>query len=216
MIKNIVFDFGGVLTTIDTARALQRFRDLGVEEPEQYITSYCQKGPFFELENGDIDAEEFCNRLSAICGKRITYEQAMEAWMGFLVEIHEEWMEYLQGLRGEYRLAVLSNTNPFIQGWAQTCAFTSYGKPLADYFDMQFFSYRMHCSKPSEEIYHKMLEQGCMKAEETLFVDDGQKNIDAAALIGIKTLKVENGADWRAQLEEILAAEEKDGLSTAY
>ena len=87
MIKNIVFDFGGVLTTIDTSRALQRFRDLGVEEPEQYINSYCQKGPFFELENGDIDAEEFCNRLSAICGKRITYEQAMEAWMGFLVEI---------------------------------------------------------------------------------------------------------------------------------
>ena len=39
MIKNIVFDFGGVLTTIDTARALQRFRDLGVEEPEQYRNS---------------------------------------------------------------------------------------------------------------------------------------------------------------------------------
>ena len=41
MIKDIVFDFGGVLTTIDTDRALQKFRELGVERPEEYINSYC-------------------------------------------------------------------------------------------------------------------------------------------------------------------------------
>lgn len=207
MIKNIVFDFGGVLTTIDTQRALDRFRDLGVKEPEQYINSYCQKGPFFELENGDIDAQEFCNRLSDICGREITYQQAKDAWMGFLVEIHEEWLDYLQTIRSRYRLAVLSNTNPFIQSWAQTAEFTSAGKSLAEYFDSQFFSYRMHCSKPNEEIYLKMLEEGAMKAEETLFVDDGARNIEAAARVGIKTLKVENGEDWRNALEKVLATE---------
>ncbi len=205
MIKDIVFDFGGVLTTIDTGRALQKFRDLGVEQPEQYINSYCQKGPFFELENGDIGAAEFCEKLSAICGREITYEEARDAWLGFLVEIHEEWLDYLQSLRGRYRLSVLSNTNPFIQGWAQTKEFTPSGKSLADYFDLQFFSYRMNCSKPDETIYRKMLESGCMKAEETLFVDDGQKNIDAAAKVGIKTLKVENGVDWRTALCDALA-----------
>lgn len=206
MIKDIVFDFGGVLTTIDTERALAKFRDLGVENPGQYINFYCQKGPFFELENGDIDAEQFCSRLSAICGREVTYGEAQEAWLGFLVEIHEEWLEYLQSLRGEYRLSVLSNTNPFIQGWAQTKDFTPCGKSLADYFDMQFFSYRMNCSKPSKEIYIKMLEQGNMKAEETLFIDDGQKNIEAASRVGIRTLKVENGEDWRKALEKTLEA----------
>ena len=160
MIKDIVFDFGGVLTTIDTDRALQRFRDLGVEEPEQYINSYCQKGPFFELENGDIDAEEFCRRLGQICNREITFEQAKEAWLGFLVEIHTTLLEHLQTLRGSYRLSVLSNTNPFIQSWALTKDFTPVGKSLADYFDMLFFSYRMHCSKPSREIYCKMLADG--------------------------------------------------------
>ena len=208
MIKDIVFDFGGVLTTIDTERALAKFRNLGVEQPERFINSYCQKGPFFELENGDIDADMFCRKLSEICGRDITYKQAEEAWLGFLVEIHEEWLEWLQSLRGKYRLSVLSNTNPFIQGWAQTKEFTPCGKSLADYFDAQFFSYRMNCSKPSEEIYRKMLAQGTMKANETLFVDDGQKNIDTAARLGIKTLKVENGEDWRAALEKVLAAEE--------
>ena len=39
---------------------------------------------------------------------------------------------------------------------------------------------------------------------ETLFLDDGENNINAAAELGIKTLKVENGSDWRAALEEAL------------
>ena len=205
MIKDIVFDFGGVLTTIDTERALQRFRDLGVEEPEQYINSYCQKGPFFELENGDIDAEEFCRRLGQICNREITFEQAKEAWLGFLVEIHTTLLEHLQTLRGSYRLSVLSNTNPFIQSWALTKDFTPVGKSLADYFDMLFFSYRMHCSKPSREIYCKMLANGGMRAEETLFVDDSTKNIEAAKEVGIRTLLVENGEDWREKLSNALA-----------
>ena len=205
MIKDIVFDFGGVLTTIDTERALQRFRDLGVEEPEQYINSYCQKGPFFELENGDIDAEEFCRRLGQICNREITFEQAKEAWLGFLVEIHTTLLEHLQTLRGIYRLSVLSNTNPFIQSWALTKDFTPVGKSLADYFDMLFFSYRMHCSKPSREIYCKMLANGGMRAEETLFVDDSTKNIEAAREVGIRTLLVENGEDWREKLSNALA-----------
>lgn len=204
MIKDIVFDFGGVLTTIDTERALDRFRALGVKDPAQYINSYCQKGPFFEVENGDIDAETFCDRLGTICGREITFEEAREAWLGFLVEIHEEWLEYLQTLRSNYRLSVLSNTNPFIQSWALTDSFTSCGKSLADYFDNLFFSYRMHCSKPGEEIYRKMLRLGGMNACETLFVDDGAKNIETAARVGIKTLKVENGTDWRHALEELL------------
>ena len=81
------------------------------------------------------------------------------------------------------------------------------GKSLSDYFDMQFFSYRMKCSKPSRGIYQKMLEQGRMKADETLFVDDGAKNIEAAANVGIRTLHVKNGADWRLALDEMLEAE---------
>ena len=90
MIKDIVFDFGGVLTTIDTERALHKFRNLGIENPEQYINSYCQKGPFFEVENGDIDADEFCRRISVIADREITFEEAKEAWLGFLVEIHTQ------------------------------------------------------------------------------------------------------------------------------
>ena len=204
MIKDIVFDFGGVLTTIDTDRALARFKELGLENPKEYINSYCQKGPFFALENGDITAGEFCDELGKLCSREIGYDDARHAWCGFITEVHEEFLDSLQQLRPGYRLSVLSNTNPFIQEWARSPLFTPCGKSLDDYFDMLFLSYRMKCSKPGEEIYSKMLSDGGMVAEETLFIDDSDKNLEAAAKVGIKTLKVENGEDWRERLIEYL------------
>ena len=206
MIKDIVFDFGGVLTTIDTDRALARFNELGLANPKDYINSYCQKGPFFALENGDIDAGQFCDELGKLCKRSITYDDAKYAWCGFITEVHEDFLEFLQPLRSTYRLSVLSNTNPFIQGWARSPQFTSCGKSLDDYFDMLFLSYCMKCSKPGEEIYRKMLADGGMVAGETLFIDDSDKNLEAAARVGIKTLKVENGEDWRGKLLQFLGS----------
>ena len=204
MIKDIVFDFGGVLTTIDTGRALALFKALGLETPEEYINSYCQKGPFFALENGDITAGEFCEQLGSLCQREISHDEAKSAWCGFITEVHVDFLEFLQRLRPEYRLSVLSNTNPFIQGWARTPQFTPCGKSLDDYFDMLFLSYCMKCSKPGEDIYRKMLSDGSMVAQETLFIDDSDKNLAAAAKLGIRTLKVENGEDWRGKLLEFL------------
>ena len=206
MIKDIVFDFGGVLTTIDTDRALARFNELGLANPKDYINSYCQKGPFFALENGDIDAGQFCDELGKLCKRSITYDDAKYAWCGFITEVHEDFLEFLQPLRSTCRLSVLSNTNPFILGWARSPQFTSCGTSLDDYFDMLFLSYCMKCSKPGEEIYRKMLADGGMVAGETLFIDDSDKNLEAAARVGIKTLKVENGEDWRGKLLQFLGS----------
>ena len=204
MIKDIVFDFGGVLTTIDTERALSCFKALGLENPVDYINSYCQKGPFFALENGDITAEEFCLELGKLCQKRIDHDEAKRAWCGFITNVHVEYLEFLQQLRPVCRLSVLSNTNPFIQSWARSSQFTPCGKSLDDYFDMLFLSYRMGCSKPGEDIYRKMLADGCMLAGETLFIDDSDKNLETAAKLGIRTMKVENGEDWRGKLMALL------------
>lgn len=206
MIKNIIFDFGGVLTLLTPDEALRRFKALGLENPEEYINPYCQHGAFFELENGDISAEQFCIELGSLCNREISHKEAKHAWMGFIASVHEDFLEYLQQLRPHYKLGVLSNTNPFIQSWAVTSEFTQKGKSLGDYFDNLFFSYRMNASKPGEKIYKKMLLEGNMKAEETLFIDDSEKNIETARKLGICTLKVENGEDWRPMLERILSA----------
>ena len=120
MIKNIIFDFGGVLTLLTPHEALKRFKALGVENPEEHLNPYCQQGAFFRFENGDISAEQFCAELGEICKREISIEEAAHAWRGFIASVHEDYLDYLQQIRTRYRLGVLSNTNPFIQGWAET------------------------------------------------------------------------------------------------
>ena len=206
MIKDIVFDFGGVLIEIDTANAIEKFRELGLPNPEKYLNSYQQTGTFFALENGDITTDRFVEDLSELCSRPVSYEQAKEAWLGFVVKVNTEYLDFLQQLRPCYRLSVLSNTNPFLQGWARSDKFTLAGKRLDDYFDMLFLSYKMNCSKPGEEIYRKMLLEGNMNPSETLFIDDSSKNIEVANRLGINVLQVKNGEDWRNILEKTLLA----------
>lgn len=206
MIKDIVFDFGGVLTEIDLQQAIGRFKKLGLDNPEEYLNSYKQAGAFYALENGDITADQFVKELSQLCNRTIQYEEAKDAWMGFIVKVQTEYMEFLQQLRSRYRLSVLSNTNPFLQGWARSSEFTPCGKSLDDYFDHLFLSYRMNCSKPGEEIYRKMLLEGNMNPRETLFIDDGTNNIETARRLGINVMQVKNGEDWRDMLGKLLAS----------
>ena len=204
MIKDIVFDFGGVLIEIDTANALKKFNSLGLKNPERYLNSYKQEGLFYALENGDINADEFVRELSKLCNRELTYNDAFEGWMGFVVKVQNEYLQWLQSLRPHYRLSILSNTNPFLQGWARSRSFTAEGKSLDDLFDRLFLSYLMRCSKPNDKIYLKMLRDGNMRPEETLFVDDGAKNIEAARNLGINVLQVKNGEDWRPALTKFL------------
>ena len=59
MIKNIVFDFGGVIVDIDRDKAVQAFIKLGLADADTRLDKYHQTGIFQELEEGKLSADEF-------------------------------------------------------------------------------------------------------------------------------------------------------------
>ena len=59
MIKNIIFDFGGVLVDLDRDEAARRFLSLGVHDIEELLDPYLQRGIFLELERGTYSASRF-------------------------------------------------------------------------------------------------------------------------------------------------------------
>jgi putative hydrolase of the HAD superfamily len=61
--------------------------------------------------------------------------------------------------------------------------------------------------KPSLTIYQKVLEQAGIKAEESVFLDDGPKNIEAAEQVGIHGLLVPKNEDWMPNLMALLNEE---------
>lgn len=117
MIKNIVFDFGGVIADIDREQAVQAFIRLGVKDADRILDKYHQTGIFQELEEGTLTEEAYRNELGKLCGRTLSWEEVQQAWLGFFTGIDVRKLHYLETLRREgYKLYVLSNTNPYVMG----------------------------------------------------------------------------------------------------
>ncbi len=205
MIKNIVFDFGGVIADIDREQAVQAFIRLGVKDVDRILDKYHQTGIFQELEEGTLTEEAYRNELGKLCERTLSWEEVQQAWLGFFTGIDVRKLHYLETLRREgYKLYVLSNTNPYVMGWACSERFSSEGKPLTAYFEKLYLSYQIGCTKPDRRIFEFMLTDSKMQPEETLFVDDGASNIAAGRELGMYTFQPENGSDWRDELAKLL------------
>ncbi|MDR2844448.1 MAG: HAD family phosphatase [Candidatus Symbiothrix sp.] len=200
-VKNIVFDLGGVIITLDHNEAIRRFKAAGVEDVEKYLDPYHQNGIFLDLEAGTMTKAEFYDALRKLTGKHISAEAIDSGWLGFLKEVPIGKLKMLEKLRTkDYTLYLLSNTNPVVMDWALTPAFSSEGKPLNTYFDKLYLSYQMKCVKPDEAIFHQMIADSGMIPSETLFIDDGVHNIATAKRLGFKTYQPLNGEDFTERL----------------
>ena len=201
MIKNIVFDLGGVIMTIDQQEALRRFEALGLKNTERQLDSYTQSGIFGAVEEGKITAEQFRQELSNMVGRTLTLDDCQYAWVGYRKEVPQRNLEFIKLLRQKgYHLILLSNTNPFMMDWALNNDFDGHGNSLCSYFDSLYLSYRIGVMKPSQTFFEKMIQQERINPQETLFVDDGPKNIEAGQLLGFTTVCPVNGSDWRAEV----------------
>ena len=199
-IKNIVFDLGGVIITLDKEEPIRRLAAIGVKNPQGLLDPYEQRGIFQDLETGRIDAEAFRLRLGDLAGRELTAEECAWVWLGFVVEVPRYKLDYILSLRERHKVYLLSNTNPFIMDWARTPRFSEAGRPLDDYFDKLYLSYQIGITKPDPRIFRHMMDDAPLLPGETLFVDDGQRNIDCARSLGFHTYLPGNGEDWRERL----------------
>lgn len=205
VIKNIVFDLGGVIMTLDSAEALRRFKALGLSDAERYLDSYTQSGIFGNLEEGKITAEDFRSKLSSLTGHELTFDECKHAWLGYRKDVPQRNLDLLKELRAKgYRLILLSNTNPFMMDWALSCEFDGKGSSLNDYFDALYLSYRLGIMKPAPDFFRQVLDNENILPEETLFVDDGPRNVEAAGKLGFMTMCPDNGSDWTGELRSLL------------
>lgn len=204
-IKNIIFDFGGVIVTLDQSQAIKRFQQIGLKDAEKYLDSYTQFGIFGDLESGKITTKEFIRELSLIVGRTLTEEECGFAWRGYCGELPRRNLDALRTLSQQgYRLILMSNNNPFVMGWAQSKDFDGNGHAIDDYFDALYISYQQGMMKPDPAFFKKLIESEGILPEETLLVDDGERNVAVASELSIRTFCPENGADWTKVIYDYL------------
>lgn len=205
MIDAIVFDFGGVIVDLDFDKAVAAFESIGVADAATRLDRYRQTGAFFELEAGRITKEEFCRRFGEECGCEITERDAMHGCLGYFNGVDARRLVLLDELRERYRVFLLSNTNPFVLDWADSADFSPAGRPVSDYFDALYLSYRIGELKPDRAIFDRMAADAGLVPERTLFVDDSADNVAVARTLGFHTYCPAPGEDWRDEVRRLAA-----------
>ena len=190
MIKNLIFDLGGVLVSLDRKRCLDNFSEkLGFDDFGEYLNPYAQKGFFAKFENGDIDAVQFRNAVREHCTKEgVTDEMIDTSLDSFLTQVSPYKVKLLLDLKEKYNLYLLSNVNPI--AWKKCCELflQAQGVDIEDVFERLYLSYELNASKPGKSIYEKVLYDSGIIPSETLFIDDSPANIETGMEMGIHGL----------------------------
>lgn len=183
MIRNIVFDMGRVLMEFDNmVPALRCAKD--AEKAKiivDAIFNHPSWGPL--VDGGEMDESDYMlaarDRLPTEDLRQIVTEMAQNWWLDVV------WPKPgMQALLGEllekgFRLYVLSNCGFVFRKFQHRI-------PQIDHFSGILISAEEKLIKPDPAIYRRLCEKFDLQAEECLFIDDLQKNIEGALSIGMR------------------------------
>ncbi len=196
MIKNLLFDLGGVIMDIRRQDCIDAFKKLGMKDPGALLGEYSQAGVFGSLESGLIDADGFHAAIRELLPSDVTDEQIDEAFNAFLTGIPVKRLEALRNLRHQYKIYLLSNTNPIMWNSRIAEEFKQEGKDINAYFDGTLTSFEAKCMKPDRAIFEKVVEKFGIVPSQTLFFDDSEVNVEAAREVGFRAVHVEPGQEF--------------------
>ncbi len=198
MIKNLLFDLGGVIIDIERERCVRSFARLGLHDAGSYFGDYAQTGIFMQIEDGSIDKEQFHSALRDKLPAGTTDRQIDEAFQSFIVGIPVHRLEELRSLRRQgYRIYLLSNTNPIMWDGIIASEFRKEGLEREDYFDGMVTSFEAKSAKPDPAIFRTLIRETGIIPEETVFFDDSETNTRAAEALGFRTVHVLPGTEFK-------------------
>lgn len=190
-IRNIIFDLGGVIIDLDRSRAVEALTSLGLKNADTMLGLYIQQKPFLDIETGTIPAGRFFDDLRKEMNPCVTDSQITDAFNRFLVGLPAERLVMLRRLRAEgFKVYALSNTNPVMfHSWIQD-AFRKEGLSTRDYFDGIVTSFEEGMCKPDVRLFGVPLRRYNLKPEETVMLDDSEKNCEAARKAGMRAIQI--------------------------
>ena len=197
-IKNIVFDFGGVVMDWDP-RYLYKDYFNDDEKMEWFLSN---------ITTSEWNAEQDRGRpLQEATDWLITQHPN---WEKEIKLFYGSWTTMLKGEIPQHVavLRALANTSYELYGltnWSQETIHHAYDN--YDFFKL--FEGKIVVSgdekliKPDPAIWKVLLNRYDLKAEESVFIDDNIKNIEVAHSLGFKTVHLLEDTDLRTELEKL-------------
>ena len=178
MIKNIIFDMGGVLIDYNPEKTLYGMFD---RETADILLREIFRNPLWnDKDRGIIFPEDIMKSKKDVIPAE-HYEKTAELVNNFFPYMppFEKMCELVKKLKENgYGIYLLSNASSDFHERRK-------GIPALEFFDGVIISADYKLLKPEKEIYLTLFEEFSLVPEECYFIDDVQKNIDGAKTVGM-------------------------------
>ncbi len=188
-IKNIIFDYGNVIFSLDFLKSQSAWEKLGINNANQFYGHKVQDSIFDAFERGEISPADFRNHIRQnVSDRPITDQQIDDAWNSLLVGIADGNHQLLLNLKPRYRTFLLSNINAIHYDYIMNYLKTDFGFNGNDHlFEKTYYSHLLGKRKPDVTIFKQVLDENNLNPAETLFIDDSPQHIAGAQQLGIQT-----------------------------
>jgi len=201
MIKAVVFDFGGVMTTCATPTRVREIVEANGLPWQAVLDGFKRHRHDYDI--GDITVHQFYERTWGDAGVKVASDVQAEIELAdttsFLYANGETlaWMRDLKA-RG-YRIGILTNMPHELA--------PLFKKHFADFIalaETTVISSEVHLVKPMREIYDLVRGNLGVAADEICFFDDSPLNCRGAEEAGWRTVRFESVDQASAAFEEIV------------
>lgn len=193
-IRTLIFDLGKVIIPFDWKRGYQALAEFSPCPPEEIRSRIKETGLFTTFELGLVDSGDLAQRLSAVLDMNVPFEKFRELWSSIFLPETILPDELLAGLHANYRLLLLSNTDPIHYAWVAE------KYPIMRHFDHCVLSFNLGLRKPEPGIYQEAIRQAHCAPAEIFFTDDLAVNIEGARLAGIDAVQFQSLAQLQGEL----------------
>lgn len=198
----VVFDLGGVVFNWQPTVLLRQVlpgRARDEAEAAHWVREIFQTfdpdGDWAQFDLGNVEPEGLAQRIARRTGLAVEEVMAVIDGLAPHMRVKDDTVALIHDLKARgHRLVYLSNMPHGLARWIED------DHPFADWFEDGIFSARVSLMKPDPAIFHAVTKQLAVNDPSPVFIDDAQRNIDAAHSVGWRGVRFEAAAQVRAQL----------------
>ncbi len=175
MIRNVVFDVGGVLVRLRYQPFIDYLSAAGIDMTD--LPGWLARVDLAAHERGELSGEELLGRVAAMASRPLDAEELAARWLD-MFDRAQEMLDLASGLMRDHRVYLLSNVGDM--HWRHLNA--EYGLERVAHGVLT--SFEAGAVKPQPEIYRAAERRFALDPAATVFIDDLPPNVAGAQSCG--------------------------------
>ncbi len=181
----VLFDLGNVLLPIDLHLTYQSFAQYSADFSAVDIEKITiNEFLWIDYEAGLISDQDFRNKIKCRFNLTCSVWEFDQAFNALLLDWHDGLFQFLSEINQKHNLYLLSNTSSIHANVFLNNSLGPKNQSIFSLFKKVYLSFKMGLVKPNPQIYHQVIFESNLSANQILFFDDNLNNIQSANELG--------------------------------